>query len=248
MLYIHTQFLLYLLQPLVWLIVLFIYTIFCRHKLRQKKLFIFVLAGLIFFANPFIIGKVFNAYEEGYPTEKHYQIGIVLGGFAGYDEERKQIMFSSSGDRLFEAIKLYRQGRIEQILISGGNSNLLDNKIREADIAAAYLRKIGIPDSVILVENESRNTVENAILSFKKVQEVNPHAKILVVTSAWHIPRARLNFSKYFKQDIFYYPSNYMGKTHYNLTDYFLPSFSSFQKWNFMIKEWAGLIVDRFRG
>lgn len=247
MLYINSSFFLFLLQPLVWMGGLFLFAIFCKSKLKRKKLLVAIVVGLLFFANPFIIGKIFNAYEEGYPKDQHYQIGIVLGGFSGYDEEHREIVFSSSAGRFFDAINLFNQKKIDQILISGGNSNLINNKIKEADLAAGYLREIGIPDSAILVENQSRNTAENAALSFKKVMEVNPNAKIVVVTSAWHIPRARLNFSKYFKRNIFYYPSNYIGKTSYSLTDYLLPSYSSFSKWNFILKEWAGLIVDRFR-
>lgn len=248
MFYINSAFLLYLLRPITWISIVFVYAIFCKRKSLRKRLLIAVLLSLLFFSNSFIIGKIYNAYEEKRTEVGHYRIGIVLGGFSGYDTNTKRISFSSSSGRFFEALKLYRTGKIDKILISGGNSNLFDNSIKEADVVANFLREIGVPDSAILAENQSRNTIENAAFSFKKVNEVEPGAPVLVITSAWHIPRARLDFSKYFKQNIGYYPANYIGKTGYTLRDYIKPSVSSFYKWNLILKEWVGLIVDRWRG
>jgi len=138
-------------------------------------------------------------------------------------------------------------GDIDKILISGGSSNLSDQEGKEATVAAAYLRKIGIPDTAILIENQSRNTVENAKFSRRLVEKVNPSAKVLVITSAWHIPRVRVIFSKYFKGEIYYYPTNYMGKTSYSLSDILLPSVNALISWQLIFKEWIGLFVDRFR-
>ncbi|MDQ7949243.1 MAG: YdcF family protein [Pedobacter sp.] len=192
------------------------------------------IACLWFFSNRFIIGKVYNAYEEGYPVDQHYDVGIVLGGFSSYDPIKKQIVFNTSGDRFFQALFLYREKKIDRILISGGNSEGRD-RIKEADVAARQLKIMGVPDSAIMVENQSRNTAENAELSYKKISASIPNAKVVVVTSAWHIPRARVHFDKYFKEKVTFYPSNYIGKTHYNLTDYVIPYPGAFIDWKFML-------------
>lgn len=89
-------------------------------------------------------------------------------------------------DRIDIAEKLYLAGRAPRILISGG---ALSGKVSEAQIIARLLRQRGIPDSALLLENESRNTFENArftdiIMRGQKLKSA------LLVTSALHMPRA----------------------------------------------------------
>lgn len=237
----------YLIQPAVWIFVVLIFAIFNKDARVRRKLFITATVMILLFSNAFIVGKVFNAYEGNLPPDQHYDIGVVLGGFSGYDANTGEIIFNNSAERFYKTIELYQSGKIDHILISGGNGNLIDKKYKEADLAAGYLKKIGIPDSVVLIENRSRNTVENAKFSKQLIQEFKPDAKILVITSAWHIPRARLIFSKHFSSNINYYPTDYIGKTSYGLSDMLLPSVASFISWQFIIKEWIGLLVDRFR-
>lgn len=243
--YLPTGPLIYLLQPIVWVILLVVGAIFMKNRAKRNTLLVTALVCLCFFSNKFIVGKVFNAYEADYPKDQHYDIGIVLGGFSSYTKD-KGIVFNTSGDRFFQAIYLYNEKKIDKIMISGGSANVFADTVKEADLAAEQLRKIGIPDTCIIVENQSRNTAENAAFSYKKIMAVNPDAKIVVITSAWHIPRARKLFAKYFKREITFYPSNYIGKTIYNPTDYYQPSYGAFTDWQFILKEWAGLVVATF--
>jgi uncharacterized SAM-binding protein YcdF (DUF218 family) len=247
MIFILSKLIVYVIQPAIWVFVLLLFAIFKKNKRTRKQLFWCATIVLLFFSNSFIVGKVFNAYEGNPPPHQRYDIGIVLGGFAGYDKKKKEIVFSNAADRFYKTIELYQNGDIDQILISGGNANLIDNEAKEADIAADYLKKIGIPDTAILIENQSRNTVENAAFSRKLIEKVNPNAKVLVITSAWHIPRVRVIFSKHFKKDIYFYPTNYIGKTSYSLSDMLLPSVNAFISWQLILKEWVGLFVDRYR-
>jgi uncharacterized SAM-binding protein YcdF (DUF218 family) len=247
MVFILSKVLLFLIKPILWVCALFISAIFCRNRGIRKRLIIAGFVMLFIFSNSFIIGKILNVYEEGYPELKHYDYGIVLGGFSGVNENTNEIVFNWSADRLFETISLYGKGNIDHILVSSGNSNLIKKDLKEADLVYKYLRQRGLPDSVILIENQSRNTIENAKNSIKMIDRINPKAKILVITSAWHIPRARISFNKYFKGDITYYPTNYMGKTKYNWSDFIVPSVTALSKWEFLIKEWIGLIADRLR-
>jgi uncharacterized SAM-binding protein YcdF (DUF218 family) len=216
----------------------------------RKRIFIIGLALLWIFSNSFIVGKVLNAYEESYPRLEHYDYGVVLGGFSGMNQRTKKIVFNWTADRLFETIALFQEGRLKHILITSGSSNLIYKDVKEADLVYKYLCEIGIPDSSIVIENQSRNTIENAMYTSRLIKQINPNAKILVITSAWHIPRAKLSFDKYFKDNIAnvtYYPTNYMGKTKYDWSDFIIPDISALNKWEFLIKEWIGLFVDRFR-
>lgn len=224
-----------------------IWAAFCKRQKRQKKLLWISVVALFIFSNSFLVGRVLNAYEAKYPKLGKYDVGIILGGFSELNPRNDSIAFNGSGDRLFQAIKLYKDGVIRKILISGGSSNLLDRKVREADLAAAYLKNIGIPDSVILIDNTSRNTIENAENSAVVISKNGLGSKILVITSAWHIPRAKVIFNKVFRARLAYYPTNFVGKTWFDFSDFIIPSALALSTWNMIFKEWVGLVVDRYR-
>lgn len=237
----------FLISPLVWVCVLLILALISKKSTRSKRLLKVALLVLFIFSNTFLVRKVFNAYEAKYPKEQQYDVGILLGGFSNINKLNQQIVFTSAGDRFLQTVALYKQGKIKKILITSGSSNLIHKEIKEADLVRNYLNKIGIPDSAILIENQSRNTIENAKFSKELINKINPQAKILVITSAWHIPRAKLIFSKFFEKDIQFYPTNHIGKTEYDLSDFIIPSSEALSNWNLLLKEWLGLVVDNFR-
>src|SRR6516225_5132198 len=59
----------------------------------------------------------------------------------------------------------------------------------EAPLALRLLESFGIPRASITLEDRSRNTVENAVLS-KAIAQPKPGERWLLVTSAHHLPRA----------------------------------------------------------
>lgn len=247
MIFILSKILLFLIKPIVWIFVLLIFAIASKHPKRKRQFLILTLIIFIFFSNGLIVGKVINSYEASYPKIGKYDVGIVLGGFSGLNKRNNEIAFNWAGDRLFQAIALYKKGQIKQILLSSGSANLVDREIKEADLAIKYLKLIGIPDSAILTENQSRNTVENARYSLALIAKSTPKAKVLVITSAWHIPRAKLIFDKQAKQKIEYYPTNFSGDTEFDLSDFIIPDASALGTWEMLFKEWIGLAVDRIR-
>lgn len=248
MFFILSKTLLFLLRPFFWFCTLLLLVFITKNKKRKKQFFISAVCVLLIFSNVFIVSEILNLYEPSYPAgNKNYDVGIVLGGFSSLNTRNNEIKFGGASDRLFQAISLYKKGRIGKILLSSGSANLIDTKVKEADLATAYLKLIGIPDSAIIVENQSRNTLENAKFSLKKIEAQKPGASVLVITSAWHIPRARLIFDKNSKKQIDYYPTDFRGETEYEPTDYLLPNSSAFDSWNMLLKEWVGLAVDKVR-
>ncbi len=76
-------------------------------------------------------------------------------------------------------------------LVYAGGSGLLnpDKTLLEADVASLIMAQMGIPVERVIFEKESRNTFENAVFSAALVKpETNENW--LLVTSAWHMPRA----------------------------------------------------------
>jgi hypothetical protein len=74
-------------------------------------------------------------------------------------------------------------------VFSGGSGALIYDEGAEAPFALRMLENLGIPRARILLEDRSRNTVENAIFS-KALVQPKPGERWLLVTSAHHLPRA----------------------------------------------------------
>lgn len=247
MIFILSKVLLFLIKPIVWVFALLIFAAITKKIRLKKRLLLAAIIVFYVFANGYLVGKINYAYEAGYPKMQHYEVGIVLGGFSGLNKENHQIAFNWASDRLFQAMALYKKQQIDKILISSGNAHIFDKQVKEADLAAQYLKLIGIPDSAVLIENQSRNTVENAAYSLALIKKYMPKAKILVITSAWHIPRAKLIFSKYGHLPIDFYPTNSSGDTNLDFENLLIPNAGALSSWELLFKEWIGLAVDCYR-
>lgn len=91
--------------------------------------------------------------------------------------------------RLEQAQKAYEQGLGGKILVCGGKGT--DETVPEAAAMAAYLKAQGVPDEDILLEQDSRNTRENLRFA-KRIMEANGYRTCVLVTSDYHMARARL--------------------------------------------------------
>jgi uncharacterized SAM-binding protein YcdF (DUF218 family) len=76
-----------------------------------------------------------------------------------------------------------------RILFSGGSGALIDDGNAEAKFALRLLESLGVPRGRITLDDHSRNTVENAVYS-KAIVQPKPDERWLLVTSAYHMPRA----------------------------------------------------------
>jgi len=106
---------------------------------------------------------------------------IVLGGTID--------AWGPRNERLVVVPELLRRYPTARILFSGGSGALKDDGDPEAKFAARWLESLGIARSRITLEDRSRNTVENAVFS-KAIVQPKPGERWLLVTSAYHMPRA----------------------------------------------------------
>ena len=106
-----------------------------------------------------------------------------------------------------------------------------------------YLLANKIPMTDIIIENTSRNTMENAMNSAEILKEKNIEGSFLLITSANHMRRAQLCFNKANLQ-ITAFPTD--CTTSYRSTgyDYILfPRVEALERWQDLIHEWIGYIV-----
>ena len=101
--------------------------------------------------------------------------------------------------RLPVALQLYKAGRADKILFSGGVT-WPGNNMTEAALLKNKAIESGIPEDKILVEDASKNTKENVLASLLVLDRWCPLHKIkrlLIVTSSYHIRRTYLTFKTY---------------------------------------------------
>lgn len=159
------------------------------------------MAALLFFTNPWLINNLqypFHAPPMPMKAGEKYDVGIVLGGMTSYDRVNKEGHFNMSSDRFIQTALLYKKGYIKKIIASGGQNGMFsEDNFVEADFIAKNLVDLGIPAEDIMIENRSKNTVENASYS-KELMNRNGllDTKAVLITSAFHIPRATLTFEQ----------------------------------------------------
>lgn len=89
------------------------------------------------------------------------------------------------------AVALWREGRAPRIAFTGGVG---DWGPAESEVAAGLARAAGVPASAIVVEDQSRNTEENAL----HIAAVLGDVPVLVVTDRFHALRCERVFGRYF--------------------------------------------------
>lgn len=183
---------------------------------------------------------------EAYPVS---DVAIVLGG--GIEQPSAtnpypDLQFAS--DRLFHAHRILKAGKVKMLLLSGGSVYNPQSGLSEAQAMAELLEQLGVDRSLILIEDRSRNTFENA-RHVAEIFKAKGFGSGLLVTSANHMPRAMETFRK---AGLVLEPAS----TDINGDNYddlpfpltVMPDALSLFLTSATLKEWLGLLVYRWRG
>lgn len=169
---------------------------------RSRWTFVPVLATLLILViagNIRVSNSLMTSLERQYLASENTpqaEAIVVLGG-ATRNKEVPRIMvdLNDHGDRLLYALKLYKDGAAPLILLTGGRIQWFGGESSEAESMANILELMGVPREAILLESRALNTYENAVYT-KEILARNKIKKILLVTSAAHMPRSLAIFKK----------------------------------------------------
>ena len=187
-----------ILSPVYWIIILVIAGFLFKRK--KIKITCWWTAAIVFFifSNPILINWYASKWQaprgEIIPG-KGYSCGIVLGGFASVDADNYPY-FNGAADRFIQALKLYKTGMIRNIMIAGGNGRKDNEGFAEAGFVKNELITMGVPAANIFIEDRSNNTAENAANAKRILDSSGLKPPYLLITSAFHVPRAQLIFTK----------------------------------------------------
>ena len=118
---------------------------------------------------------------------------LLGGGVSPPSGKATDINLGAAADRVWYAARLFHAGKAPLLLLSGG-SDPQRHAFSEARAMAVFLQDLGVPAPALVLEEDSRNTLENAAFSAKLLNERGIR-HVLLVTSALHMPRALALFT-----------------------------------------------------
>jgi uncharacterized SAM-binding protein YcdF (DUF218 family) len=244
--------------PLTWIFVLlFIGLIFLAIKSHRAAAVTFSLSFIAFWimAMPMTGQWLTHSLESQYEAKDatSYQNADVIillgGGMAGSaPPARLNPDLNDAADRVWFAAQLYHAKKAPYIIASGGTLTWHGTTQSEARAMRLFLEQLGVPATAIIDEEQSRTTYKNALNCRSKVLYLEAK-RILLVTSAAHLPRAMAVFQKlYPESEIIPVATDVrVIEVGEDLLDW-LPQAGGIGMLTEAWHEWLGLLIYRLKG
>ncbi len=162
---------------------------------------------------------------------------VVLGGAISPDISvaRGVVALNGAAERLTVAVELAHRYPNARIIFTGGTASLDPTAPLEAPLAV----KESVPHERITAEEQSRNTIENAVFSHL-LADPKPGERWLLVTSASHMPRAIAAFrAAGFAVEA--YPVNWHTRGRRDAAELFVSFAGGLAMTDYAVHEWVGL-------
>ena len=181
-----------LLSPAVVTLVVFLVAFFAAIWGRKRLAIVFFSVAALWFliwSSPVTYRYLASGLEMQFPVVMAEEsptadaIAILGGGVGCNTNEYSYGEMWTSADRVWHGARLYKAGKAPKIFITGGGTTFG---------TAMLLQDFGVPKEAICNNLTARNTEEEA-----KFIASTGVKRLLLVTSAWHMRRAKLMFEKY---------------------------------------------------
>jgi uncharacterized SAM-binding protein YcdF (DUF218 family) len=241
------------------MLVLAFVTLWKRPRFAALNI-VLALLLLLVSSNSWISNQLVKSLEwQNLPTPLPQAEAIVVLGGATRPQvyPRPSVDMMEEGDRVLYGAALYRQGKAPVVILSGGRTMDLQqaSPASESQDMAVLMQQMGVPASAILQDPTSLNTHENAV-NVQKILKSRNIQRVLLVTSALHMPRSLKIFQK---QGIEAIPAptdflmsneemNLPGGTAGTAVINALPDARNLYLFSRALKEYIGLAIYRLRG
>jgi len=159
---------------------------------------------------------------------------VLLGGGMGIHEKCGRAEIYGGADRVWMAARAFKAGKAPFMTVSGGGA--------EGEIA--FLADFGVDTNRIVKLENARNTEEEARMIAKELSasaSSSARKKVLLVTSAWHMPRAKMLFERA-GLDVVPAPTDYemhaAAEAPLRAGDFF-PNAEALVRNSYAVKEWV---------
>ncbi len=173
---------------------------------------------------------------------------VVLSGGGIYPRGRNRVIEWRDPDRFLAGIELYKANKAQTILFTGEGND----KLTSGDLYIQEAKKLGIPSKSLSSTPFVFNTADEAreVKRFLNSKNNGRYPRIILVTSAFHMNRAKLVFEKQgihvtaFPVDFEIDPSREGGP----ISPYgFIPSSGKLAKSSMVIREYIGRFIYRLK-
>lgn len=154
---------------------LVIYNGITMLKLVRRAVWLVAIIICIIIAGPLFVGWYLSPQDS---PEKVDAIVVVSGG--------------NNDARIAKGVQLYKEGWAPVLMYSGAAAQ---GSVSNAEAMKNISIKMGVPKKDIIIEEESKTTIENARFSAKMIREKN-YKSIILVTSPYHQRRTYELFKK----------------------------------------------------
>lgn len=168
---------------------------------------------------------------------------IILGGFEDpwVSSGRGGLAVNEAAERLTEGVRLARMWPQAKVVFTGGSAAVLFKQEAAGGAVRRFLLDMGIAADRIVIEDRSRTTHENALLT-RSLVKPEPGQRWVLVTSAWHMPRA-VGVFRQAGFDVIPYPVDYRTSGPRDLMRTFERIPAGLDRLDVAAREWIGLLA-----
>jgi uncharacterized SAM-binding protein YcdF (DUF218 family) len=229
--------------------------LFIRHRAKSGTIFVFIALGcMLLFSNAFIARALMRGLETQYEQKIDYPpasaIVLLTGSPRPPISPRHYIEAGAAADRMLHAVRLLKQGKAPVLVITGTCVSCIGKR---SDTEAALTKKLvvelcSVRDSQIVLEEQARTTREHGIYCKKLFEDRNWAKSVILVTSAYHMPRSVVIFKKQ-GFTVFPAPTDFhFDKTIVKSVYDFFPTSSALDLSTTALHEYYGMIGYRIFG
>jgi uncharacterized SAM-binding protein YcdF (DUF218 family) len=242
----------FLITPLTWIFICLLLALFLKNPKYKKRFLISTVLLFMLFTNSFLTNVILHAWEIPAVSQKklhkNYEAAIVLGGVSFWDHTLDRIQFSRSSDRVFQSLELLKLGYVKKLIIVGGSGSIIYPEDKESIEIKAYLMNIGFKSEDIIIEDQSRNTYENAKYTKLLIDSLGMKGPFIMVTSGFHMKRAQQCYQIFGSTSTPYSTDRYSGESRFEPDKLFIPNTACIQAWDTLLHEFFGFVVYYFSG
>jgi uncharacterized SAM-binding protein YcdF (DUF218 family) len=161
---------------------------------------VLALMTLLISASPLTSTLIWQDLESDYPytdqTEltQHGAVVVLSGMLTGTKAGESVVSEWGDPDRFFAGVSMLKNGLAEHLIFTRGQMPW-GQLPPEGEILRSKAIEMGVPLSQILLTEPVSNTAEEAV-AVRAVLEAESIDSIILVTSSFHMPRAKLLFEK----------------------------------------------------
>lgn len=195
-----------IIDPLGFALILMTVATVLAFLLRRKwvflppALFLFGFLTLAIFSLPITSHLLMRNLEKKYPPITSFEpasaVVILGGGTISIIPPRTHVELNYSGNRVLHGVRVFRESGSPKIVLTGGIVGAVSDATESdaVNMFALLNELFDIDTTDVILEPRSQNTRENAMFTMELFKRNSMEKNIILVTSAFHMPRAAAVF------------------------------------------------------